>query len=156
MYVNSDIYFFLICTLRAHANCYIIRNMPKIAQLTVLGVTLCLSGCFSIDRATLQTSGEEHILVSNYGWSLFGQIPLCCGNANADGLTPWVFFRDDVTMDKIQHRLSETANKSGKRLTNLVYRNNDNILFSVPLTEIDIPIPYLICYREIQLSGVMK
>lgn len=119
-------------------------------------MALCFSGCFSVDRATLQTTGEEHILVSNYGWMLFGEIPLCCGNANPGGITPWVFFRNDVTMDKIQRRLVDTAKESGKSLSNIIYHNKENILFSVPLTEIDIPIPYLICYREIQLSGVMK
>lgn len=122
----------------------------------LVSATLCLTGCFSVERATSEVTGEEHILVSNYGWSLFGSIPVCCGNADVDAFLPWAFFRNDVTMKKAQARLMEKVSASGKRVDDLVYRNNEKILFTFPLTEISIPIPYLICYREIQLSGVLK
>ncbi len=118
--------------------------------------TICLTGCFSVDHSVSNITGEEYVLVSNYGWSLFGSIPVCCGNANENNILPWALFRDDVTMEKAQKRLMKYAENHGKSISNLLYYNNENILFTLPLTEISIPVPYFICYKEIQLSGVLK
>lgn len=67
-------------------------------------VTLCLTGCFSIDSADVPQTGEEHVHVANYGWYLFNIVPLACGNAAEDPNLPSIFFRNDVTMDKVQQR----------------------------------------------------
>ena len=50
----------------------------------------------------------------------------------------------------------EYAQARGASVQDLVYNNYDNVLFSIPFTNIPVPIPYLLCYREIQLSGVLK
>lgn len=121
--------------------------------------TLCLSGCFSIDSSISQTTGDEHVIVANYGWRLFNVIPVFCGNATTPtfekkGLA--VFFRDDVTMDKVQERFMEYTEKRGKTPDNIVYHTYDSVLFDIPFTQIPVPIPYLFCYREIQISGVIR
>lgn len=120
-------------------------------------LSIALSGCFSIDRAELMRSGEEHVLVSNYGWYLFGCVPLCAGNANPNRWSPWVFFRDDVTMDKLQARFMSYAEKTGRKEKHtLVYDNYDSVMFEIPGLNLPVPIPYVVTYKEIQLSGVLK
>lgn len=116
-----------------------------------------LTGCFSIEAGRLETTGEEHVLASNYGWYLFHFIPLACGNADSGGLLPWVIFRNDVTMDKIQERFLDYArkDKNGGGMVNLSYRTQESVLFEIPGSNIPIPLPYIISYKEIQLSGVL-
>ena len=117
---------------------------------------LVSAGCFSLESAKLARSGEENILVSNYGWYLFGVFPLATGNANADRIFPSVMFRNDVRMDKVQQRLISYAEESGRTVKDLAYHNHDSILFNIPGLSFPIPIPYVLTYREIQLSGVMQ
>ena len=128
-----------------------------IATCIAVGVAAFLSGCFSIDRADLMRTGEEHVLVSNYGWYLFGIIPLCGGNADVDAWTPWVLFRNDVTMDKIQNRFMQYKTANGhENVRDLVYNNYESVMFEFPGLGLPVPIPYVLTFKEIQLSGVMK
>jgi len=104
-----------------------------------------------------KTNGEEHVVAINYGWSLFNCIPLFCGNANGSGrVSPWAFFRDDVTMDKVQARFLQHAADKGRQAHDLNYHNYSSVMFDLPLVGFSIPIPYVITYKEIQLSGVLK
>lgn len=135
--------------------------MSRLTAIPLLSLALLLGGCFSFDAAVSQRTGEEHVLVGNYGWRLFNIIPLVCGNAT-DPLVevphgPWAFFRDDVTMDKVQSRLvNYAATKSEKKLIDITYNAYDTLFFSIPGLQIPVPIPYLLCYREIQISGTLK
>lgn len=129
-------------------------NVCRIAM--VLGTALCLTGCFTIQRAKIKSTDKEHVYVANYGWYLFHTVPVACGNANRDRWLPWVMFRDDVTMDKVQRRFIDYARDHGKAPTEMSYHNYESILFEVPGSNFKIPIPYLFTYREIQLSGVLK
>ena len=79
--------------------------MRRAGAIAVLAAAL--AGCFSLETARINTNGREHVLASNYGWYLFHCIPLACGNASKDPWFPWVLFRDDVTLDKIQSRFME-------------------------------------------------
>jgi len=140
--------------------------------------TLCLSGCFSIDRGLLVRTNEEHVLITNYGWSLFGLIPLACGNADENATLPFVLFRNDVTMDKIQRRFMMYADDYGRRVAtenaavtasgedleriservkvrDLAYTTSESVLFNVPGLNYPLPLPYILTYQEIQLSGVL-
>lgn len=118
--------------------------------LAVAGVTLCLSGCFTLDTATMKWSGEEHVMANNYGWTLFNWIPLFCGNAADDAECGFVMFRDDVTPEKVQHRVIKYA--EGRQLMCPAYHTKDTVFLNV----LGIPIPYVICYKEITLSGTLK
>ena len=119
--------------------------------------TLCLffGGCFTISRGT-SPSGGEHVHAYNYGWYLFNHIPLLCGNTAEDRWAPFVFLRDDVTLDKVQGRVASLAEKDGLSMHNVAYVTKDEIFFQLPGTDIPIPLPYILTYREIQFSGEMK
>lgn len=118
--------------------------------LATLGVALCLSGCFSVDTATVKSTGAEHVVMNNYGWKLFDWIPLFSGNADPDATMGCAFFRDDVTMEKMQKRFM--AHAEGRRVECPVYDVNDTVIFSL----LGLPIPYVITYKELTLSGTMK
>ena len=126
-----------------------------ICKRAFLLAALFLAGCFSIERGQVRTTGEEHILVSNYGWYLFNCIPLASGNTNPDPIFPWVIFRNDVTMEKVQTRFMGYVNGMKKDAKNLTYTSYDSVMFEIPGSNIPVPIPYLLTYREIQLSGVL-
>lgn len=121
--------------------------------------TLCLTGCFSLDTGVSDITREEQILVSNYGWKLFDCIPLFCGNATegtSGKVFPFVLFRDDVTMDKIQGRLMSYAARNQRQVDHLVYHDFSSVMLYLPMIGEVLPIPYVLTYRELQLSGVLK
>lgn len=134
--------------------------MRKRNTVTALGACLCLclllGGCFSFETAKLSSCGDEIVYVANYGWYLFGSLPLATGNAREGAKFPTVFFRNDVTMEKIQGRIIRYAEKQGKEMHDLTYHNHDSVLFNIPGLDFPLPIPYILTYRELQLSGVMK
>lgn len=129
-------------------------RLTSTALIACLG--LCLTGCFSFESAKLSHSGDENVYVSNYGWYLFGCIPLATGNAKEGDVFPTVFFRNDVTMDKIQKRMIDYASKKQKKIYDLTYHNHDSVLFNIPGLSFPLPVPYLLTYSEIQLSGVIR
>ena len=116
---------------------------------------VCLTGCFTIEKAEIKNIAGEHVLASNYGWYLFHFIPLACGNASSNAWTPWVAFRDDVTMDKIQGRFMRYAKGSGYAVEDLAYTTRESVMLEIPGINLPLPVPYLLTYREIQLSGVL-
>ena len=125
--------------------------------LAAAAMCCALSGCFTIENTKIAATGEHHVFVSNYGWYLFNCIPLACGNASPDPAMPFVIFRNDVTMDKIQRRFMERAKSlSDGEIFNLSYSNDDTVLFEVPGLEFPFPIPYILTYHEIMLSGGVK
>lgn len=111
-------------------------------------------GCFSLECTPMPRIGGEQMLVSNYGWYLFDAIPLACGNASEDRLTPWVFFRNDVRMDKIQKRFTDRAARRGMNIEEMTYKTKESVMFEIPSLNFPLPIPYFLTYHEIQLSGV--
>lgn len=127
-----------------------LRPLVAVAAFTVL------AGCFTVESGRIESTGEDNVLVSNYGWYLFHCIPLACGNANDDSILPWVMFRNDVTMDKIQERFFKHADtKKGMTAKNLSYMTHESVLLEIPGSNIPIPLPYILTYKEIQLSGVL-
>ena len=108
-----------------------------------------------MERAPIEQIGGEQLLASNYGWYLFDLVPLACGNAKADRWTPWVLFRDDVTMDKVQRRFTAYADEHGCDVEDMTYRNRESVMFEIPGLNFPLPVPYFLTYHEIQLSGVL-
>ena len=115
--------------------------MKRRLLIFLAGAALCLSGCMSTEVSTSETCGVRHIVVSDYGWKLFNCIPL---------------FRSDITMKRVQDELMSEASRRGAVATDLVYHNDDAVMFNIPLVGFSIPVPYVVCYKEIQLSGVLK
>ena len=97
----------------------------------------------------------EHVLISNYGWYLFNCIPLVCGNAMPGESFPWKFFADQVNPILLHDRMMEYANSKNANVKNIVFTRDERVFFEVPGTEIPCPLPFLVCYHEIQLSGVL-
>ena len=115
--------------------------MLRFGYIVVLCGTLCLAGCLSTEVAKSEVCGTEHILVRDYGWKFFNWIPI---------------FRSDITIDRVQKELMAESARRGKTPTDLVYHTMDKVTFDIPLLVASIPIPYIICYHEIQLSGALQ
>lgn len=123
-----------------------------------------LSGCISVERSNKTvfdrlpiegTSGtaEEHIHVSNYGYYLFNNIPLFCGDASKSGTGETIFFRDDVTLAKMQNVLLEEVSRKAYSIVEIQPKTSSTCFFSV--------VPYvgntlgILWYKEVQISAVM-
>ena len=116
-------------------------RMRFFSLCVAFAATLCLAGCLSTEVSKSDVSGIEHIYASDYGWKLFNCIPL---------------FRPDITNERVQKALFEEASKRGKTAVDLAYDNYDTVILEIPLLYIPVPIPYVFCYHEVQLSGVLQ
>jgi len=125
-------------------------------QAALAATALLAAGCFSLETGTVSSSGEKHVLVANYGWYLFHFIPVVCGNANPRPWLPWVFFRDDVTMEKIQSRFMSHAESEGGDAYDLSYTTSESVMLNIPAMNLPLPLPYLLTYKDMQLSGTLR
>lgn len=119
-----------------------------------MSVLFLLAGCFSVERASSPYLGAEtdsHVIVSNYGWNLFGCVPICCGNAAADACCPFVFFRDDVKSQLAFDRLQALARERGCRVDNVVDFDDRYVVFDF----IYAPVPWVIQYKEVNFSALL-
>ena len=128
-------------------------------------LTFCmLCGCYSMEVASNSALNDsvsangtekpiEHVLVTNYGWYLFNCAPLVCGNASPGSAFPWSFFSDQVNPAIVHDRLMEYAASRDANVEELVSSYDEKVFLQVP--EVQVPIPYLLCYREVQTSGVL-
>ncbi len=131
------------------------RILPAIAML---------AGCYSMDVASNSaldkhgTKGSrhaEHVVVSNYGWYLFNCLPLACGNTNPKASFPWSFFSNQVSSSLLHDRMMEYAMERNAPVKELPFFRDEQVFFNVPGTQFPIPIPYVLCFREVQFSGIL-
>ena len=115
--------------------------MKRVGLFLSLCATLCLTGCLSTEVSKSEVCGTEHIFVSDYGWKLFNWIPV---------------FRSDITLERVQKELMDESARRGRTATELVYHTYDKVSFDIPLFVVTLPIPYVICYHSVQLSGVLQ
>lgn len=126
---------------------------------------LFAAGCFSLETTPLgdeaghsielfgdEERATEHVVVSNFGWYLFNRWPIVCGNAREDRTFPWRFFRNDVDENVIQGRLMNYASARACDVKGLHIFNNEEVLMSIGVGGVSIPLPYVITYRELQYS----
>ena len=126
---------------------------------------LLMTGCFSLETTTLddgsrwviqlhggREQASEHVVVSNFGWYFFNRWPIVCGNAHVDRSLPWRFFRNDVDENVLQRRLTEYAAARGCDVIDLHIFNNAEVLMSIGVGGVSLPLPYVISYRELQYS----
>jgi hypothetical protein len=137
----------------------------KISVLSVVvSLAILLGGCYSMEVGTneaLRNSGltdgvnkpVEHVLVSNYGWYLFNCIPIVCGNASGADSFPWKFFTNHVDPVLLHDRMMAYANSKNASVKDLVFSRDEKIFFEIP--EVSFPIPFFVCYHEVQISGVL-
>ena len=139
--------------------------MKKIFKSLSVGGLLLTAGCFSLETSPLgdasnqsiQLHGDteqatEHVVVSNFGWYFFNRWPIVCGNAHVDRWTPWRFFRNDVDENVLQRRLIDYASARECNVTDLHIFNNAEVLMSIGVSGVALPLPYVISYRELQYS----
>ena len=135
-------------------------------KVLLLAGPVLLAGCYSMEVATsssLKASALspddgaplEHVVVSNYGWYLFNWIPLACGNATPGAFFPWKFFSNQVRSDLLHDRLMSHAAAQNADVKDLSFIRDEKVFFDLPGTNFPVPIPYVLCYREIQFSGVL-
>ena len=140
--------------------------MFKIAKYTLylLTITFHFSGCYSFDTSPMPVSEydtlagdnglpKEHVIVENYGWYLFNVIPLVTGNVREKTRESIVFFRDDVTLSKLQNNLTKYAKQKGCRCADLTVDYNATCMLSM--------VPYvgttfgILWYKELQISSTL-
>ena len=126
-------------------------------SLLLVALATWMCGCASIQRMEPRTvkfrgieEQAEQILVMNYGYYLFGSIPLFSGDLEDGGVA---FFRDEATLDKVQSYVADIANEK------------DAVLFEVqPMLKTTCnfaAIPVfgtsfgLVWYKEVQVSAHM-
>ena len=135
--------------------------------IKTLAVTcqLLAAGCFSLETTPLgdgnghavelygsNEKASEHVVVSNFGWYFFNRWPIVCGNAHVDRRLPWRFFRNDVDENVLQRRLIDYASERECNVKDLQIFNNAEVLMSIGVGGVSLPLPYVISYRELQYS----
>ena len=139
--------------------------MKKILHLLASSCLLFSAGCFSLETTPLgdasghsiqlygnKEQASEHVVVSNFGWYFFNYWPIVCGNAHVDRRFPWRFFRNDVDENVLQRRLMDYASARDCNVTDLHIFNNAEVLMSIGVGGVSLPVPYVISYRELQYS----
>ena len=142
--------------------------MKTILAVFFLSAVAAFSGgCYSVDIAANQALSnsalspsdaepEEHVVVSNFGWLLFNRIPLVCGNGDPDGLLPWSFFSNYMSPEFLHDQLMKYAAGRDTNVRDLMFYQDEKVFLNIPgMGQFSLPIPYLICLREIQFSGVL-
>lgn len=120
-------------------------------------ILILLCGCMSIERSTTELVTEngvvipgEQIIISNYGYYLFGSIPLFTGSDTGLGVS---FFSDGATLDKTQKYLSKLADKEKSAIVHIQPMVNSTCSFSaIPVIGSTLG---LFWYREVQLSATI-
>ena len=124
--------------------------MTKTGMFT-LSLALC-AGCFSVEVAespVLGPASAGHVVVSNYGWTLFGYVPIVCGSANAKSGCPFAFFRNDLKPEFAKAKLDAVTAERDAIATDVWYYGTNDVLFDFYYT----PLPWVIVYKEVNLSA---
>jgi len=133
-----------------------------------MALPLFAAGCFSMQKAETGAlvhsdfacengTPLEHVVVSNYGWYLFDVLPIVCGDpdAAADDLFAWKLFSNRVNADDVHDRFMRYASERGMTAGDVSFYFTDSCFLDLPIAGASIPVPYLVCYREVQISGVL-
>jgi len=113
-----------------------------------------LSGCFTVHDEPAKNLGkdvEEHVVVSNFGWCLFG-IPLVCGNEKLDSWCPVTFFKDEVDPSYGYAKLLARAKAKNCTLDSVEVRYTDDLLCKWLM---EFPVPWILPYYESNISAVL-
>ena len=126
--------------------------MMKRLRNAVLALLAGACGCFSVDVAESPVLGERsggHAVVCNYGWTLFGCVPLVCGNENLDSWCPLTFFRDEIRPELAHAKLIALAEDRKCDLEDLNLMGDNYVLFDAWYA----PVPWILVYKETNLSA---
>ncbi|MBO7721216.1 MAG: hypothetical protein J6T01_02300 [Kiritimatiellae bacterium] len=121
-------------------------------RLLTVAALAAASGCFSVDVAESPLLGENsagHVVVCNYGWTLFGCVPLVCGNANGDSWCPFTFFKDEIKPEYAREKLLTLAEARASDVEDLHFLGDSCVIFDMWY----VPVPWIIVYKETNLSA---
>ncbi len=141
----------------------------RLFSVSILAILVLVAGCFSMESASMRLDANgkrihvrasggipsQHVVISNSGWYLFNALPVVCGNAHEDAWFEWRFFSDEVDLDLLHNRLTRHAARAGCLVEGLNVFNSELVLLEIPGTEFPLPLPYIITYREMQISCVL-
>ena len=91
----------------------------------------------------------KHVLVENYGWYLFGCVPLACGNEKQDSWCPFSLFCNEVTPEIAYGKLKHVALKEKCEIRDFHMVNDNDVLFNF----FDFNIPWIIVTKEVSISA---
>ena len=123
-----------------------------------LALALVCSGCFTLDCAEsplLAPDADAYVVVRNYGWNLFGFIPLVCGNADIDSFWGSTFFKDEVKPEVAYSVLAKCADERNRAISDLAVFDDHCVFFSLPIINIPLPIPWVVQYKEVCISAMI-
>lgn len=131
-------------------------------------VALASAGCYSVRSAVSPTlagcrlAGDDseivaHLCIQNFGLYLFGTLPVFCGDPDGPSWFPISFFHDRVNDDELARCLVREAGKFGSdiEIADVTQSNSDTIAFNPPGFDIPIVVPYIICFRDNQISALV-
>lgn len=113
---------------------------------------LVFGGCCSVEVAESPLLGkdvEAHVLASNYGWTLFGWIPLICGNTNEESWCPVTLFKNETTLGDMREKVVRVAAARNCDLTDVMAMDDNNVIFDFYY----IPVPWVLVYKEANISA---
>ena len=126
------------------------KKVLGIAAASAMSLMLC--GCFSVKVASSPVLGEgvkSHVTVENYGWYLFGSIPLACGNEKLDSWCAFSLFRDEVRPEIAYGKLKDVATRKNCEIRDFRMINDNDVLFNF----FDFNIPWIIVTKEVSISA---
>ena len=126
------------------------RKVLGIAAASAMSLMLC--GCFSVKVASSPVLGEDvksHVTVDNYGWYLFGCLPLACGNEKLDSWCAFSLFRDEVRPEIAYGKLKDVATRKNCEIRDFRMINDNDVLFNF----FDFNIPWVIVTKEVRISA---
>lgn len=97
----------------------------------------------------------EHYQLQNYGWYLFDTIPLVCGDINPDAKLCLAVFKDHVRTDLLTAEFNRHVRETNTRPVCVATLNTDLVTFEIPGLSIPLIVPYILCYREVQISALL-
>lgn len=126
------------------------KKVLGIAAASAMSLMLC--GCFSVKVASSPVLGEDvksHVTVDNYGWYLFGCLPLACGNEKLDSWCAFSLFRDEVRPEIAYGKLKDVATRKNCEIRDFRMINDNDVLFNF----FDFNIPWIIVTKEVRISA---
>ena len=126
------------------------KKVLEIAAASAMSLMLC--GCFSVKEASSPVLGEDvkkHVTVDNYGWYLFGSLPLACGNEKLDSWCAFSLFCNEVTPEIVYGKLKNIATRENCEIRDFRLINDNDVLFNF----FDFNIPWVIVTKEVRISA---
>lgn len=120
--------------------------------VVVASLSLAFAGCFSVDVASSPVLGEgieKHVVVENFGWYLFGCVPLVCGNENLNSWCPFSILCDEVRSTIAYSKLKSVACREGCEIVDFHMVDDNEVLFNTYY----VTIPWIMVYKEVSLSA---